>query len=84
MDSYKNLSFKTLSTFLWQAELENKGLVTEYIIKTDDDINVDWEAFLESLIEDEPHQSTQEILYCHIVLHNRLPTRRKHRHDHKL
>ena len=54
----------------------------DWIVKTDDDISVDWPTFTARLSTFEHQQSVDKTksvdnyLFCHMVLQNRLPMRR--------
>jgi hypothetical protein len=70
-ESYRNLSYKTLSAYQW---LHLKAKSPEWIIKTDDDIAVDWHDLVLKLDSQETNTATDN-LYCHFILENRFPDR---------
>ena len=85
IDTYRNLTYKTLTSFLWHSELEmRRNFSIEYIIKTDDDLKVNWEDFFHSLCRHRIRRTASPQFYCHIVLKSRTPTRSFEKHDRRL
>lgn len=75
-EGYKNLSYKTLTSYLWHdVVIRDRKLSIDFIVKTDDDVTVKWEQLTASLIRHGSVKSQIPHLYCHIVLKNRFPTR---------
>jgi hypothetical protein len=63
---YFQISFQTKQKFSDPNRIE-------WIVKTDDDISVDWSTFSERL---STYKGVEENLFCHVVLKNRLPMRK--------
>ena len=64
IDSYNNLTFKTLGIFTWiEEKIKIDLLQTKWILKADDDIAINFDLLLNELKELEPpkHQ-----FQCHI------------------
>ena len=77
-EDYRNLSYKTLTAYQWIWQKYSPKfvqLLPNWIIKTDDDINVDWIEFLARL---DSQNNVHSSLICHYVLYNRYPIRNPH------
>ena len=44
MDSYQNLAYKTMTSYLWHSS--EVGPAVDWIVKFDDDVAVDWDKLL--------------------------------------
>ena len=77
-EDYRNLSYKTLTAYQWIWQKYSPKLLPNWIIKTDDDINVDWIEFLARLDSQSQNNVAQNSLICHYVLYNRYPIRNPH------
>ncbi len=63
-DKYENLSLKSLSAFLWSW---NKNKSIEWVIKMDDDLEVQLDAILTKL---DSFKENKDVIYCPGVLKN--------------
>lgn len=75
-ESYRNLSYKTLTGLAWTSTVTN----SDWIVKVDDDIDVDWTSFVSEL-DNVPEESG---LACHVILKNFFPERHNAGINHKL
>ena len=79
VENNRNISYKTLSAYqwLWQKQKTSTHFHVDWIIKSDDDISVNWPEFLARLDASEAQilEKTDNALVCHYVLHNRFPIR---------
>ena len=74
VDSYQNLAYKTMTSYLWHSQIHP---TVDWIVKFDDDIKVDWDNLLPNFFQNANKQN--DGLFCHAVLQNR-PTHRPGKH----
>ena len=73
-DTYENLSYKTISSFLWVRKFYPN---VKYIVKIDDDVSMKWQYLLSFISNKYPYGMNQDIIECPSVMRHMPPWRRR-------